>query len=108
MVPRTASVSWTAQDLLVKCLERNAALRLDIKQIRAHTYFGTVNWKNVTNRVGKVAPLGYDENLDVNLRHSEDDLTVAEAKKAAVRAEDEPLTLTEERLIDSFTPMPHE
>ncbi|KAG1839651.1 kinase-like domain-containing protein [Suillus subalutaceus] len=42
MVPQTASVSWTAQDLLVKCLERNAALRLDIKQIKAHTYFCTV------------------------------------------------------------------
>ncbi|KAG2134554.1 kinase-like domain-containing protein [Suillus bovinus] len=42
MVPRTVSVSWTAQDLLVKCLERNAALRLDIKQIRAHAYFCTV------------------------------------------------------------------
>ncbi|KAG1746856.1 kinase-like domain-containing protein [Suillus lakei] len=42
MVPRTTSVSWTAQDLLVKCLERNAALRPDIGQIRVHTYFCTV------------------------------------------------------------------
>lgn len=61
MVPQTVSVSWAAQDLLVKCLERNAALRLDIKQIREHTYFCTVHWKNVTNRVGK----GLDTNLRV-------------------------------------------
>ncbi|KAG1893421.1 kinase-like domain-containing protein [Suillus fuscotomentosus] len=42
MVPQTVSVSWAVQHLSVKCLERNAALRLDIKQIRAHSYFCTV------------------------------------------------------------------
>ncbi|KAG1765203.1 hypothetical protein EDD22DRAFT_968588 [Suillus occidentalis] len=106
MVPRTMSVSWTVQDLLVKCLERNAALRLDIEQIKAHPYFCTVNWMNVTNRVGK-APLGYDDGApDINVRHSEDNVIVSEAKKAAVHTEDEPLTLVEEKLVDSFTTMP--
>lgn len=54
-----------------------------------------------------VAPLGYDdENPDVNIRHSEDNMTVSDAKKVAVLTEDEPLTLAEERIVDSFTPMP--
>jgi hypothetical protein len=54
-----------------------------------------------------VAPLGYDyEDPDSSSRHSEDNVTVSEANKAAVHAADEPLTLDEERLMDSFTPVP--
>jgi hypothetical protein len=54
-----------------------------------------------------VAPLGYDDGApDINLGHSEDNVTVSEAKKAVVHTEDEPLTLAEEKLVDSFTTMP--
>jgi hypothetical protein len=53
------------------------------------------------------APLGYDDGApDINVRHSEDHVTVSEAKNAAVHTEDEPLTLAEEKLVDSFTTMP--
>jgi hypothetical protein len=51
--------------------------------------------------------LGYDDGApDINLRHSEDNVTVSEARNAAVHTEDEPLTLAEEKLVDSFTTMP--
>ncbi|OAX40486.1 kinase-like protein [Rhizopogon vinicolor AM-OR11-026] len=42
IIPNTKSISWAAQDLIINCLERNAALRLDIGQIKAHVYFGTM------------------------------------------------------------------
>lgn len=52
------------------------------------------------------APLGYDDGApDINV-HSEDNVTVSEAKNAAVHTEDEPLTLAEKKLVDSFTTMP--
>ncbi|KAJ7287046.1 hypothetical protein C8J57DRAFT_1495527 [Mycena rebaudengoi] len=36
-----------AKDLIVKCLERNPALRLKIRDIKTHAYFASVDWGHV-------------------------------------------------------------
>ncbi|KAF8174726.1 kinase-like domain-containing protein [Pholiota molesta] len=38
-----------ARDLILKCLERNPAMRWDMEQIKSHPYFISVDWKKVSS-----------------------------------------------------------
>ncbi|KAH7907420.1 kinase-like domain-containing protein [Hygrophoropsis aurantiaca] len=40
--PNSRTVSWAAQDLIAHCLQRNSALRYDVRAIKAHVYFCSV------------------------------------------------------------------
>ncbi|KAK0506644.1 kinase-like domain-containing protein [Armillaria luteobubalina] len=39
-----------ACDLVLKCLERNPALRLSIQEIKMHDYFGNIDWRIVQDK----------------------------------------------------------
>ncbi|KAK0245232.1 kinase-like domain-containing protein [Armillaria nabsnona] len=39
-----------ACDLILKCLERNPALRLSIQEIKMHDYFGNIDWRAVQDK----------------------------------------------------------
>ncbi|KAF9475513.1 kinase-like protein [Pholiota conissans] len=46
-----------ARDLILRCLERNPALRWDMSKIKSHAYFASVDWKKVASRDVDVLPL---------------------------------------------------
>ncbi|PPQ63551.1 hypothetical protein CVT24_004781 [Panaeolus cyanescens] len=60
----------TARDLILKCLERNPAFRLNIQEVKEQAYFESTNWCRVSSK-----------GLDVPSYHSIDDdtLSISEA-----------------------------
>ncbi|OBZ79374.1 Protein kinase DC2 [Grifola frondosa] len=69
-------VDSTASDLITKCLQRNPALRLDVRGIKTHGYFAHVNWADVLE--GRMpAPFKLQDPAQITSYHGREKATVS-------------------------------